>query len=87
MATLVIIAIVVFIAVMTVYFTKKNKELIAEGKIIQREANFFIETAEIFTLKNVKFSQVIDALKETSFAGSGVSLNGSVQQRTVYFHG
>ena len=84
MAALIIIAVVVFIVVMTVYYTKKNKELIAEGKIIQRDGNF-VETAEIFTLHNVNFSQVIDALKETNFAGSGVSLNGSVQQGAVNF--
>lgn len=63
---------------------KKNMALMEDGRLIKRDVSF-VETAEIFTLQNADFSQVIAALKETNFEGTGVSIKGSAQEGAVNF--
>ena len=63
---------------------QRNKRLVDEGKIIKRKVSF-VETAEIFTLKEADYSKLIPELKAMDISGTGVSWEGYSAKQLVVF--
>lgn len=75
---------IVVIAVILGYFSaQKQKELLSEGKIAKRDMGFE-DYAEIFTIRDVSFSEIWAELKTADYSGK---VNGSADvanERVVY---
>ena len=72
LATIIIIAVIAFIAIATYSKMQTNKKLFEEGKIIKRRDSFW-EDAEIFTT-TASYEDVREAVSKTDFSDSGVSI-------------
>ena len=65
---------------------KRNKQLLAEGKIITRKSNF-MENAEEFTLTAVEPEKVTEAVKAMDYAEMRTKMQGSNEQQLFKFTG
>ena len=85
MSWVVIIVIAVIIGVFAqLVYLQRNKKMISEGKIIKRNISFE-EYAEVFTLSNADFAQVVNKLKTMDFSGIGVTWESLGSTKKVIF--
>ena len=82
---LVIIAIAIAIGVAVgLKRGEDTKKLMEEGKVIKRDFSF-VETAEIFTLSNADFSDVVSTIKEADLSDAKVSADSSSDKQAIIF--
>ena len=82
--TIIIIAIVLFAVAFSVS-KQKQEQLVDAGKIIPRDYGFE-EYAEMFTLRDLSFSEIWNELKDIDYSGT-VTGNVDAQNERVFYKG
>ena len=84
MTAAIIVLTVAFIGIVTVVCVKKNKQLMAAGKIVKRPMNFW-ENGEYF-LSGVSYEELREAILNTDFSECGLSVTPDLEgQAAILF--
>lgn len=80
---IILLVLIAFVIVVGYFAYQKQKQLLDEGKIISRDYGFE-DYAEIFTIKDVSFDEIWDALKKADYSGKVSGNVDKANERVLY---